>query len=111
MRRLIDYDPLTRESVWYDYDHTSGEMILHHHQDVGHIIEANKMRQNEDWYSKDGIKKNMWHYACIPNTVILKWKKEHGVDVFDKAHRRRMFKLLNDPEYKYLKVTTGTHNE
>ncbi len=45
--------------------------------------------------------------AKIPNIVIEKWKAEFGVDVLNKDHWPKVKKLLNDPEYRWLKTTAG----
>lgn len=107
MRRLLDYDPLTREATYFEAK--DGAWTIESKQDVTPIIELNKMMQNDEDYSKRGMKADWWHYAKIPNVIIEKWMREKGVDVFNKAHRKKVFALLNDPEYKYLKTTTKRH--
>ena len=108
MRRLLDYDPLSREAVWFEVQ--GGETILHQTQDTSHIIEANKMMQNDDDYTARGIKANWWHYARIPNILAFKWLKEEGIDIFNKNHKKRVWQKLNDPQYKYLKTTGKKHS-
>lgn len=107
MKRLLDYDPLSREAVYFEY--ADGVMTLHQEQDMTHIIEANKMMANDDDYTKNGMKQDWWHYARIPNALIFKWKVEEGIDVFNKAHKKAVFAKLNDPMYKFLKVTDKKH--
>ena len=107
MRRLLDFDPLTRESVYFEMQ--DGIATLHQTQDVSHIIEANKMMANDTDYTAKGIKSDWWHYARIPNIVAFKWLKEDGIDIFNKAHKRRVWAKLNDPEFKYLKTTGKRH--
>lgn len=107
-RRLLDFDPLTRESVYFEMN--GNELILHHEQDISHILEANKMMQNEPEYTKAGIKKDWWHFARIPNTVAYKWLKEEGIDIWNRNHKKKVFQKLNDPEYRYLKTTTKKHS-
>ena len=107
MKKLMDFDPLTGESTVFESD---GEKYrIAQYQDVTPIVDANKKLASNDDYSKRGIKNDMWHYATIPNVIVLKWKEEHGVDVFDQNHRKKVFALLNSPEYKYLKTTTLNH--
>lgn len=108
-KRLLDFNPLTGESVFMQTD--NDQMRIVHEQDVTSIIDGNKRLANDPQITRDGIKNDMLLYASIPNTLIVKWKQELGLDVFNKAHRNRLFKLLNSPEYKYLKTTTLTHNE
>ena len=73
------------------------------------IIEANKALQNSDSFTRKGIKAGWWEYANIPNILIEKWKNELGVDVFNKDHQKKVYSLLNQPEYRYLKTTTKMH--
>jgi len=111
MRRLLDHNPLTGESVIFEYEAGSDKDTLRitHEQDVSALLDGNKRLANDRDITKKGIKNDMWHYASIPNALILKWKEELGVDVFDKNDRKKVFKLLNSPEYKYLKTTDLTH--
>lgn len=106
--RLLDYDPLTRESVYFELNQ-DGIATLYQEQDYSHIIEANKMMQNDTDYTKKGIKADWWHYARIPNNVAFKWLKEEGIDIFDRNHEKKVFQKLNSPEYQYLKTTTKKH--
>ena len=110
MRHLIDRNPLTGGECWYEYDSLTDTATITHEQDVGPMLERNIVAQNDDDKTKRGIKGDWWKYASIPNIVWMKWKQEKGVDIFDKGHRAAMFKLLNDPEYRFLK-TTAKHHE
>ena len=104
MKRIVDYDPHTRITTTFDYT-PDGMVILGSEADITPVLEQNKALQNHDDYSKQGIKDSWWHYATIPMIVIEKWKNELGVDVFNKDHAKRVKKLLNDPQYRYLKTT------
>ena len=56
-------------------------------------------------------KKNDWiHYAKIPNIVIMQWKTNYGVDFFKREDEKRWMRLLNSPEYKYLKCSPLKHD-
>lgn len=111
MRRLIDRDPITGEAVWYEYRASEDAAVITHEQDVSAVLEKNILSANDDDKTKRGIKNDWWKYASIPNIVAIKWKQERGVDIFDKNHSAEMFKLLNDPEFKYLKTTAKFHRE
>jgi hypothetical protein len=107
MKKLLDHNPLTGESTVFESD---GEKFrIAEYQNIQPIIDANRALAVNDGYAKRGIKDDWWHYASIPNVVALKWKNEKGVDVFDPSQRKAVFKLLNDPEYAYLKTTTLKH--
>jgi len=108
-KRILDYDPLTAITTTFDYDHATDETIIGRHQDVGLILDMNKAVANDDEITKIGIKSGWWQYATIPNIIIEKFRTEHGVDFFNKDHSKAVFRLLNQPEYRYLKTTTKMH--
>lgn len=104
-KRVLDYNPITGETVFFEYDHLESKVTLTHEQDVSPIIERNKaLHGHQDW-KKAARKDDLVKYASVPNTVIIKWKQELGVDLFNPDDRKKVFKLLNSPEYAYLKVT------
>lgn len=107
MKRLLDYDPFTGVTHYFHYDEQTGDWGIESQQDCSQIIEANKILQNEDSYSQKGIKNEWWHVASIPVVVQEKWLRE-GIDIFNKDHWHQVKRKLNDPEYRYLKATTGT---
>ncbi len=103
--RLLDYDPLRGIAAWWRYEPHTDSAIITHTQDVSSVLEANKRAANDDEKTKRGIKRDWWKVASIPDIVWLKWKQEKGVDIFDQSHTDAILKLLNDPEYRYLKTT------
>lgn len=109
MKRILDYDPFSGITTTFDYAPETDTTVLYREQDISHILDANKALQNNEQLTKDGIKNSWWHYAQIPNIVIEKWKNEHGVDVFNKDHEKAVYRLLNDPQYKFLKTTAKMH--
>ncbi len=94
-------------TTYFDYDHVSDTTYVGSEQDISSLLDVNKTLQNDTDYSKQGIKSEWWHMAKIPNIVIEKWKNEYGIDVLNKDHWPRVKKLLNDPEYRWLKTTAG----
>ena len=108
-KRVLDYNPHTGMTTYFDYDHATGSTLVGYEQDISPILERNKILQNEDRYTKEGMKNDWWHYASYPAIVIEKWMKEYGVNVFDKNHQKKVFELTNRPEYRYLKTTTKMH--
>jgi len=108
-KRLLSYDPLTGLMTWHSYDEQTDQTVISYSADSEPIIEKNKALANDSDYSKDGIKDNFWHYATIPVEVMMDWLINFGVDVYNPDHSRKVSNLLNDPEYQYLKVTTGHH--
>jgi len=108
-KRVVDYDPFTGITTYFDYDHASDTTIVGYEQDASVILDANKALQNNDEYTRQGIKQGWWHYASYPAIIIQKWATEYGVDVFNKDHQKKVIQLVNQPEYKYLKTTTKFH--
>jgi hypothetical protein len=47
----------------------------------------------------------MAQYAHIPDSVLVTWKSM-GVDINDS---KELFRMVNKPEYSYLKTTTKFH--
>ncbi len=109
MKRVIDYNPMTGLTTYFDYDHATDTSIVGMEQDITPLLDRNKILQNEEQYTKEGMKSDWWHYASYPAIIIEKWMKEHGVNVFDKDHQKKVFELTNRPEYRYLKTTTKMH--
>jgi hypothetical protein len=107
MRQLLDTDPLTGVSTYFNSE--EGQFRFTSEQDVSLILDGNKSLANRDSYTTKGIKEDMWHYATIPAVVELEWKQKHGVTLEDPNHRKKIFDLLNHPDYRYLKTTTKIH--
>lgn len=105
MKRLIEYDPLTKTKVWHEYDSLTDVTYIHTEQDVEDIIERNKYLYKED--KGQGVKDDWWYVGNIPNTVIHKWLIEDGIDVYNKDHWQAVRRKLNDPEYRYLRCSQG----
>ena len=108
-KRLIDTDPVTGLATWHDYDSVTDTTTIGYSADSSPIIERNKAIQNDTEISKYGIKEGWWLYASIPAEVQVMWMIEHGIDILNKDHGPRISKLLNDPEYRYLKTTSKNH--
>lgn len=108
-RQLIGSDSLTGVDTFHEYDELTNETRIIHIGDTDPVIELNKARANDPEYTKKGIKQEFWLYASIPAIIQTKWLIEHGVDVWNKDHAQAVGKLLEDPQYKYLKCTTGYH--
>ena len=96
-------------TTYFEYDAVTDNTTIHREQDVSTILDINKALQNDESISKQGIKDGWWHYAKIPMIVIEKWLNEHGVDAFNKDHQKAVYRLLNQPEYRYIKTTTKMH--
>lgn len=120
MRRLLSYDPLTGMYEWFHGDGKGG-CTIETYQDsavVKAIIDRNKAEQNDRDKMKRGIKRGFMRAACIPVGVQHKWMMENHFDLYEgrrgvKPHQlsptgqRKFKRLLNSPDYKYLKTIDG----
>lgn len=108
-RRLLSYDEITGLSTWHDFDEAEQKTIIGYSADSTPILEQNKAMANDPDFSKDGIRDGWWMYASFPVEIQMKWLIEHGVDVYNRHHGPQISRLLEDPQYRYLKTTTGKH--
>lgn len=105
-RELIEHDPLTGMSLWFEPLESEKKFRIHHTQDVAPALERNKLLQNANDYKKAGIKSGFQHFAHIPDIVVMQWWKE-GIDVFNPSHIEAVKRKLRDPEYRHLRTTLG----
>lgn len=108
-KRFLDYDPATGLTTWHGYDHLEDKTYIGYEADSAPVLEQNKAMQNDADFSRDGIKDGWWLYASIPVELQIKWLIEDGIDVYNPRHGKRISQKLEDPQYKYLKTTTGRH--
>jgi len=107
VRRLLDTDPETGLAEYHHYDVATDRTIIETVQDVAPILESNKTLQKHDdqgWSPSRDLRRA----ATIPDIIVLKWRNEYGIDVFDRNHWPAVKRLLNDPEWRYLRTAPGT---
>lgn len=111
MRRLLDHDPATGVTEYFHYEADTDTTVVETVQDVEPILDQNRALTNDESYSQNGIKNEMWHYASVPIVVQMKWLSEYGFDNWPMhpQNKRLLFKLLNSPDYRYLKTTGKIH--
>ena len=85
------------------YDHAEEKLVTHVVQDVEPILETNKRLAN-DWKPTRG--EEFRHEAHIPLVVVEQWLKK-GINVLDPNDEKKVVKLLNDPEWSYLRTRPG----
>lgn len=105
-KRLIHYDPHTKTHTWHTYDHASQKTKVAVVQDVEDILKQNKMLQNIGEYKRKGIQDSFYHFATIPNAVINEWLVKFNLNIFVKEDLPKIEKLLQRPEYKYLRTVS-----
>lgn len=106
-RRLLDRDPVTGLAEYHHYDAATDTTVIETVQDVAPILERNKALQNADdggWSPTRDLRRA----ATIPDIIILKWRNEEGIDVFDPNHWPAVRRKLNSSEYRWLRTAPGT---
>lgn len=75
--------------------------------DVQPIIDNNKrLAADGDGYSPS---REMRRIASVPLVIVEKWRNELGVDLFNKDHLPAVRRLLNDPDYRFLRTSPGRY--
>ena len=106
-KRLLDADPGTGLREYHHYDAGADRTIIETVQDVEPILERNKALQNDDaggWSPTRDLRRA----ATIPDIIILKWRNEEGIDVYDPNHWPAVKLKLNSSEYRWLRTAPGT---
>lgn len=83
------------------YDETSDRIVLKTTFDNEPTLERNKQLAGIDGFGKG---KDMWLAASIPVGVQYEWITKFGVNLWNPEHTPKVRKLLNDPEYRYLRI-------
>lgn len=108
MKRLLEHDSFTGLTQYIHYDELTDETHIETVQDSTRLnaeVEASRSLQNDEDYTRKGMKNDMLHYAHIPSGVLMEWFAQ-GVDIND---RKALIKMVNKPEYAYLKTTNLVH--
>lgn len=106
MKRHFDTDPLTGAVETFHYDETTHDITIQTSNDVQPVIDDNKRMLNDgtDGYTPS---RDMKRVASIPMEVLMAWKQKYGVDVMRREHEPLLRRLLNDPDWKYLRTAPG----
>jgi hypothetical protein len=88
--------------TWY-HEQPDGTFVIETRQDVAPIIERNKaLSAVDDGFSPS---RDVARVASIPIVVQYEWLKRYGINVFDRNDEKRVRRLLNDPEWRYLRTS------
>ena len=112
IKRELSYDPMTGVRETWGYDPDTDTTYIETSQDVEPILDINKAIANDDDATRKGIKDGMWRYAVIPLIVQLRWLTEYGSANWPMkpGNEKLLFKLLNSPEWRYLRTTGKIHS-
>jgi hypothetical protein len=105
---LLDYDPLTGITESLDFSDDSVRVVRE--QSPTRAMESAKsLALNED-YTRQGIKRDQWHYARIPLLILEEMKTKHGADWNDKNdHKHKKFFRVLNTQYPAFKTTHWNH--
>ena len=99
MKKLLSQNADGSATVFHSQDN---KIYLETVQDVQPILERNKRLQRE--YAEKRQTGDYKHIACIPNTVLMEFKKKFNLDIWNKDDLPKIEKLLKSNEYKYLRT-------
>lgn len=110
MKRVLDHDPVTGVTEWFEYDPVADNTTIWSEQpdrDIKVFLDQVKRQANDDDFTKSGIKNDWWKYASLPPIVIMELKNK-GIDVFNPDHTKALLKEINS-NYQYTKATAKWH--
>jgi hypothetical protein len=110
---LIDTDPFTGITTTVQYNAEKDSVVLGYIASgagVNAVLEDNKAAALELDRHRKEAKEEWAHYAKIPTIVQYEWLYKHGVDFAKRDHWPGVMRLLNSPDYRYLKRTTYHHD-
>jgi hypothetical protein len=88
--------------VWH-HPQADGTFVIETRQDVATVLERNqRLRSHNDGFTPS---RDIARAASIPVVVQYEWLKRYGVNVFDPDHAKAVKRLLNDPEWRYLRTS------
>lgn len=99
MKKILDYDPLTKTQTWYESD-PSGKVVISTHQDDRHIVEWTKKMQRDSSYKQQGIKNDWYHCARVPNGVLMKIMEDYGYSPFNNDDVDKILQVVQR-DYKH----------
>jgi len=99
-KRLLDYDPLTKTTTWFESNGT-GKFHISQQQDVSEILKTTKRLANDSSYKREGIKSDWYHFATVPNTVLHEILVKYHLDWQNKDDLPKIEKILQR-DYKLL---------
>ena len=83
------------------HDNDDGTFSIETRTDAKANIEHVKRLRESDEISAS---KEMVPVAHIPIGVMFEWLNKFGVDYWNIDHRPAVIRLLNDPDYRYLRI-------
>lgn len=101
MKTLIRYDPTTKMRVWAETDNHTNDIHIVTQQHDKEIVDYCKQLANNSSYKRHGIKNNRYHFATIPNGVVVELMHKYNLSVYNKHDLPKIEKVLKR-DYKAL---------
>lgn len=106
MPLLLDHDPITGVSQFFDYDESTDIINIRHEQDVSAILDNAKQLRSQ---AKTFGQIEEWsHYCTIPAIVELELRKK-GLKLTDRNDMPAIIREI-ERNYPYLKTTNKVHS-
>lgn len=106
-----EYDPeRDRTKSWYWDEGEEKIHIKYTDHSTDDLMQENRDLANASKNKAFKGDKRFFRYARIPLALIVKWKKDLGLDVFasnNPEQEKLLIKTLEDRDYRYLKTTDG----
>lgn len=102
-RTVLSRGDVTGSGLTTTLEETDNGFLVHHEQDAEPILDLNhaKRSMGRAYYAEDP---DMHRVASVPLGVAYQWLAKYGVEAWNPDHMPRIKKLLNDPEWRYLKT-------
>jgi len=107
--RILSRDKETGLTEIAHYDPVTDNMVIETRQDVQAALDYAQRLRNENEYTRKGMKEEWLHYAHLTDSMILKLRVEHGLNIFNKDHLKACYRKINEL-YPKLKTTEMVHN-
>jgi hypothetical protein len=69
------------------------------------VLDTNKAIHNHGVHHN--AEKDRYLAASIPPIIVIKWREEEGLDVYNPEHNDRLRRKLNDPAWSHLRIWKG----
>lgn len=107
MKRLLDHDPLTGVTEWFEYDDSNDTFTIQNEQDVSGLVEWNGFQANHFNRADDKWGDGFDHrtkVASIPLNIYFDLKKRFGSM---RENPRAWKRWLNDPDNVAFRTRPG----
>jgi hypothetical protein len=79
-KRLVSYNPVTGLQTNHVYDQSTGKTHIENVQDCSKIVDYCQKLANNSEYKRQGIKSDYYHFATVPNIILLELKQKYNLD-------------------------------